>query len=97
MKLEPALILHHGFDAGNFAAAYTSTDLETAWAASSDEDNHQEDLSSEESTAIFRAGFVLGFFSSYELEEILEDEEREEYEEAKSKYESMAAESGLAL
>ena len=48
-----------GFDAGNYAAAYVSEDLETAMADRPEMENEA-----------YAAGFVLGFFSSFELHEI---------------------------
>ena len=45
-----------GFDSGNYANAYTSETLD------SDELVNVSD--------VYRAGYVLGFFSSYELDEV---------------------------
>lgn len=54
-----------GYDAGNYASAYETDDVEEAWNA--------RVLSGKEAYE----GFVLGFFSTYELDEI-PDEHREE-------------------
>lgn len=54
--------ISRGFDAGNYANAYETTDLETALAK----------LSPNRS-AEYVAAFTLGFFSSYELSEMGSD------------------------
>jgi hypothetical protein len=51
--------VRRGFDAGNYANAYESTDLESV----------ELDCESD----AYRAAFVLGFFASYELNEIPSD------------------------
>ena len=51
--------ISRGFDAGNYAHAYESEDLDVVL-----EDN------AEGETQAYRDGFILGFFSSYELTEI---------------------------
>lgn len=56
MKLK----ISHAFDAGNYANAYESDDLE---------DHEIGDMSPDE-----RAAFVLGFFGSYSLDEISDRE-----------------------
>ncbi len=63
--------LSRGFDAGNHACAYKSEDLGIAWASErplSDEDD-LADLYPDE----YRAAFVIGFFSSFEENEISEE------------------------
>lgn len=64
-------LLSHGFDAGNYANAYTSEDLDEAWEI--EEDGRPGNAESEH----FRAAFVIGFFSSYEEHEIPEDHQDE--------------------
>ena len=54
--LDEKAAMSHGFSAGNYANAYKSTDLE------------RFDLDSV--TEHYRVAFVLGFYSSYELDEI---------------------------
>lgn len=81
--------LSRGFDAGNYAAAYTSTDLDTAWEVVEDGEQHDELRSA--APAEFRGGFVIGFFSSFETSEI-SAEHLEEWLEALGVYaESMQA------
>ena len=53
----PAMLVSRGFDAGNYASAYTTTDL-SAVAGDIPDSEH------------YRSAFILGFFSSYELHEI---------------------------
>lgn len=59
--------LSRGFSAGNYASAYTSADLDTAWEVMEDGDR----LPHNDVTArVFRAAFMIGFFSSYEDDEV---------------------------
>lgn len=51
--------LSRGFDAGNYASAYETDDLDAAL----------ESPSADGSEA-FRTAFILGFYSSYEIEEM---------------------------
>lgn len=60
-----------GFSAGNFAECYVSRNLETALEQEERADQNPD----------FRAAFILGFFSSYSLEEIPVSA-REEYDNA---------------
>jgi len=64
--LEQRTEMSSAFDAGNYANAYESTDL----------DDHDVDEMSEHE----RAAFVLGFFGTYTLDEIGSD--REVFDEA---------------
>lgn len=59
------------WDAGNYANAYVSTDLETAWEIAEGEE--EEDRPEDAPPGLSRKGFVLGFFSSYEDHEIPEE------------------------
>jgi len=71
------LAINRGHSAGNYANAYVSTDLDDAWerhVASSD----FEQLDTVERSLV-RAGFVIGFFSSYESHEV-PGEHAEEHE-----------------
>lgn len=66
-------VLHRGFDAGNFANAYESTDLGEA--IESDEEEHEDEPdhpghASHFDHAAYLDAFVLGFFGSYEDHEI---------------------------
>jgi len=63
-----------GYDAGNYASAYETEDVVEAWNA--------RILSGRE----VYEGFILGFFSSYELDEI-PDEHREEVDYLRGIYE----------
>lgn len=56
--------LSNGFDAGNYAQAYETTFYD---AQASRLDGQ---------TGYYRIGYLLGFFSSYELDEIFDDEVR---------------------
>jgi hypothetical protein len=55
-----------GYDAGNYASAYDANDVEEAW------DAYGLGLGID-----IYEGFVLGFFSSYELDEIPEEHQGE--------------------
>ena len=61
LTLEQKTEISRAFSAGNFADAYETNDLDNT---------HVEDLPEHE-----RAAFVLGFFSSYSLDEIGSDRE----------------------
>jgi hypothetical protein len=61
----------NGFDAGNYANAYEGSDLSEALEYHGLDDRPETDT--------YRAAFILGFFSSYELHEI---GDREEYDAA---------------
>lgn len=71
-----------GYDAGNYANAYETEDLESALEA----EGYDDDMPLNPRRFRFREGFVLGFFSSYELDEI-PDEHREEVEYLRGIYE----------
>jgi hypothetical protein len=77
-----------GYDAGNYANAYVSEDLEAALAQEVEEKAEEREELSEE----FRHAFILGFFASYMLEEIPLSN-REEYDLA---YFSAAGKQALA-
>lgn len=62
--------LSRGFDAGNHASAYDSEDFDTVWR---EEEEKQGGFSGEERHAYF-AGFIVGFFSSFEDSEIADEE-----------------------
>ena len=71
MSTDRDLNISHGFDAGNYANAYDTQNLEDAWA------QRNALLESED----WGAAFLLGFFSSYELHEIPGDA-RDRFDEA---------------
>jgi hypothetical protein len=64
-----AVKVSHAFDAGNYASAYVSEDLDTAWDAYQKEDG--DHVVSEE----YKPAFIMGFYSSYEAEEMPDAEE----------------------
>lgn len=83
--------LDRGYDAGNYAHAYQSNDLDTSFEVAEDfelNDPYREPFPRE-----FRAGFVLGFFSSYEVEE-LDGEDLEAFQDAVSAFPDFAKEVG---
>jgi hypothetical protein len=59
-----------GYDRGNYGNAYESQDWET-WSSSN---------KFAEQTEAYREGMLLGFFSSYELHEIADEDIREQVE-----------------
>lgn len=63
--------ISHGFSAGNYANAYTSTDL--AIAREADLDHYPESDPEHSEHKAFWAAFVLGFFGSHEDDEIGEE------------------------
>ena len=72
-----------GFDHGNFGNAYESTDYEE-WIESVDLAEAAEDIEGFDESE-FRAGLMLGFFSSYEIHEI-ESDFADEIEVLRAKY-----------
>lgn len=90
-----------GFEAGNYASAYTSTDFDTAWEVTEDGlDDHAfsaHGALSPLAMKIFRAGFVLGFFSSYEDSEISDPDMLDERTAARVDYGELAKKMGIAL
>ena len=76
--------LSKGFDAGNHDNAYVSDDYEKA----------SEKRGSKMNNAAYAAGYMLGFFSSYEVNEVPMDM-RDEYKGVlKGKYGKMAKQAG---
>ncbi len=67
-----------GFDAGNYASAYESEDFATWYDAN--------DIGNEHPAYI--EGAILGFFSSYELDEISDEVAREDVAALRQKYPS---------
>jgi hypothetical protein len=59
-----AVQVSHAFDAGNYAAAYESQDMEEAW------EKHDSKI-----PAKFKPAFIMGFYSSYELDEMEDPDE----------------------
>jgi hypothetical protein len=55
-----------GFDRGNYGNAYESQDWQTWF--------DRQDLSERDQSDAYCSGMVLGFFSSYELNEIADEE-----------------------
>jgi hypothetical protein len=68
--------LSHGFSTGNYENAYTSTDLDSAW--EDDSEDYPEAIDPL-TKASFRAAFVIGFFGTYEPDEILDSEQKDEH------------------
>lgn len=60
-KIDRDTDLSHGFDAGNYANAYETQDLTAGLTKHNDQ------------SEAFRHAYTLGFFSSYELDEIPSD------------------------
>lgn len=71
MTEEADLDLSHGFDAGNYANAYETENLEVA----------MQGRRVFEKSEAYRTAFILGFYSGYELHEI-PGSRREEFDEA---------------
>ncbi len=65
-----------GFDAGNYGNAYESTDF-TAWYDERDIGNRSPS---------YIEGAILGFFSTYELDEISDDVARDDVASLRAKY-----------
>lgn len=63
-----------GWDRGNYGSAYESTDWDTWYSTTVAHSN------------AYREGMLLGFFSSYELDEITDEYVREEVEALRAKY-----------
>ena len=60
--IQTNLAASRGFDSGNYANAYVSTDFDESWW--NDEDDEFK------GNPLYRAGFVVGFYSSYEDHEV---------------------------
>ncbi len=75
-----------GFDAGNYHNAYVSTDF--------DDVDFEEEVDGGD-TLIFRDAFIIGFFASYETEEVSEDH-RDELLEATARRFELAKEAGMS-
>lgn len=88
------LALHRGFDAGNYGSAYTSGDLDTVWEVVEDGEQHDECRSA--APEAFRAAFVIGFFGSYEDDEV-PSEHLDELLEAHRTYGAWMCELGIAV
>lgn len=74
-ELAFATACSQGFDAGNYANAYDSTDLDLAI------ESAEIDPDVDPSRPGYRHAFILGFFASYALHEI-PGEYRDEYDQA---------------
>jgi len=85
--------LSRGFNAGNYANAYTTTDLEGSWEVAEDGGRIPTD---EVAACAFRAAFVIGFFSSYEEDEV-PGEHLDELLVAHMTFGSMMRELGIAV
>lgn len=85
--------LSRGFDAGNYANAYTSDCLASSWLVQEDGVDDDSDLPLPKP---YRAAFVIGFFATYEYAEIPE-EHREEHEAALTKYGAAMRAQGIAV
>lgn len=84
--------LSQGFSAGNYANAYTSNDLQAALEVLDDE---PRELNGGETREAFRAAFMIGFFSSYEDDE-MSDEDREHHDEAYNAWAARMMQIGIA-
>jgi len=91
MQPETLEAFSRGFDAGNYGNAYEGEELSAVY----NEDEGEEEYSDKERQA-FRAGFVLGFFSSYEDDEIPSDE-FDEFETARREWGPVAEANGIAI
>lgn len=88
-------ILSHGFSAGNYANAYTSEDLDDAWAEEEREDDEKA-MDGVEETKLYRAGFIIGFFASHTSMEV-PDDHLEELLAAHQKYGKQMLDAGIAV
>lgn len=79
-------LLSRGFDAGNYANAYTSENLSKAW-------RFHNALTKDPA---YRAAFVIGFFSSYETHEV-PGVHRDELIEAERTYGQRMRDLGIAV
>lgn len=61
MTIEQKTEFSHGFDRGNYGNAYESQD----WESWSERQGEQSE--------VYRQGMLLGFFSSYEIDEISDE------------------------
>jgi hypothetical protein len=64
--------LSRGFSAGNYANAYVSEDFDQAW-ESEDEEDRLEDDERIFKHPDYKSAFLIGFFGSYEEDEISAD------------------------
>lgn len=91
--------LDRGFDSGNYASAYVSEDFDAAKEHAQDED-HNEPFVGEDAPAsvseAWEAGFIIGFYSSYETHEVWSDD-REELIDATIKWGARMREIGIAV
>lgn len=69
-----------GFDHGNYGNAYVTQDWEAFWEANLYDDDGNE------RSPDFQEGMMLGFFSSYELDEISDEVAREDVKALREKY-----------
>ena len=85
MSAKPhTLAFSRGFAHGNYGNAYESQDWES-W--SEDQEDEAVVFEGEDGTPEdYRAGLMLGFFSSYELDEIGDEELRMEVERLAAEY-----------
>lgn len=76
--------LSRGLHAGDYANAYTSENLETAWEEETESEEVEADIlpARPDIRTAYRAAFVIGFFGSYETHEVSDDDERQELLEA---------------
>ena len=74
--VDDATQFSRGYDRGNYGNAYESGDWET-WA-------ERNELS--ERSQPYQEGMVLGFFSSYELHEISDEDVRDQVEALRAKH-----------
>jgi len=64
-EMEWSLLVMRSFEAGNFANAYTSEDLDTAWKHTREIEKFNNEINN-----LNYHAFVMGFYSSYEISEI---------------------------
>lgn len=100
LRVATATALSQGFSAGNFGNAYHSEDLMTAWGLLRDETpstRAEWDIGDEpDPERPFDAGYVLGFFGSYETHEV-PSEHRDLLGNAHGLWAAVATAAGIAV
>ncbi len=78
MTLKPkGELFQKGFDRGNYGSAYESQDWDTWYC------NHCTEFAESDE---YREGMLLGFFSSYEIHEISDDDQAETVHTLRAQY-----------
>ena len=90
--------LARGFSAGNYASAYTSENLNRAWReVKAGEDESYREYGMGAHRGAYRAAFVLGFFSSFEDNEVPREEWLDELIAAEHTYGAKMRALGIAV